>query len=127
MQYAEYNTLETIWNRYRAWATYLPELFLWTVFEDLCRACIAMNTCPNTWQPFWSLGPVPALFAQNEDNIILHGDIKMQNCFMQERRNDKTGKPLKRKKPLACPATTLGDFGFASARNSGSQPANWRK
>lgn len=107
MEYAPYGSLETLRIRYRAWDRFLPELFLWCIFEKLVQASLLMRTCPGEWEP---MRPNNALDQPDQERFILHLDIKPDNIFIMERERLHH---QSRKLPLL-PLIQLGDFGLAA-------------
>ena len=81
MEYAKHGSLEQIRKWHRAWDTYLPEEFLWTVFHELALAVAAMERCPGRWQPYSNA----QRDQQNPANYILHVDLKADNVFLCDR------------------------------------------
>ncbi len=105
MGYAPHGSLEAIRTRYRAFDRFLPELWLWCVFENLVEACLLMRNCPAQWQPMSNQArdqPRPFKF-------IVHCDIKPSNIFVYERQP--MHDPSKKLPKL--PRVKLGDFGLA--------------
>ena len=106
MEYAPHGTLETIGKRFWASERYLPELWLWCVFEKLAEACFLMRTCPTNWE---RMQPLQARDQRSTAKFILHCDIKPGNIFLYDRQ------PMRersRKLPQV-PIVKLGDFGLA--------------
>ena len=106
MEYAPHQSLITIGMRYWSFDKYLPELWLWCIFEKLVEACNLMRECPGKWHP---MDPNAPRDRPNASNFIIHCDIKPQNIFVFDRQ------PLqdRSKKLPQIPLVKLGDFGLA--------------
>ncbi|KAI1609090.1 kinase-like domain-containing protein [Exophiala viscosa] len=75
-EFCRYETLETLRLKYKAWNTYLPELFLWHVFSSLAEGCARFGS-----GPFKNLAS--SRFGQSmPDGYLLHNDIKTENILL---------------------------------------------
>lgn len=96
LEYAPYGNLENLRSRYKAFNRYLPELFLWHVFNGLAKAICELEN-----------------LTDNPEIVILHLDIKPLNIFLgyeELHRNDEHTGGLHNSQ---YPAVKLGDFGCA--------------
>jgi serine/threonine protein kinase len=114
MELAANGDLWTLRERYRAFDKYIPELWLWHIFETLALACITMEQCPKNWEP---------MFESDEDQpgptkYILHCDIKPENIFIFDTTYHKVPKVRNTDFKTydlnfpALPKIKLGDFGL---------------
>jgi len=86
--------------RYRAFHRYLPELFLWHVFNSLAKAILELENVHDAEQP---LG-----------KYVVHADIKLANIFLGY---EELHGPPERTGGLQSgkyPTVKLGDFGCAN-------------
>ncbi|KIV82570.1 hypothetical protein PV11_04671 [Exophiala sideris] len=75
-EFCPYESLETLRLMYKAWNTYLPELFLWHVFSSLAEGCARLGS-----GPFKNLAS--SRFGQNmPEGYLLHNDIKTENILL---------------------------------------------
>jgi serine/threonine protein kinase len=83
IRFAPNGTLSDVFYRYRAFRTYLPVLFIWSVLLDLAKASLLMSNCPANWRPILPNDSRDrALWAQDPGAFIVHQDIKPENCFI---------------------------------------------
>lgn len=96
LEYAPYGTLKNLAVRYRAFNRYLPELFLWHVFNSLARAAVVLE------------GP------EENDECYIHLDVKPDNIFLgyenAKLQNPTTTGGLSGE-TVNYPSVKLGDFG----------------
>ena len=115
LEFSPYGELTRLIDRYRAWQQYLPEAFLWHVFDSLALAILAkaeLATDP---------GKLPRGNHCTANDRIIHFDIKPDNIFLgyQEPFNATTSKnyggltQFEGKKQTLYPIIKLGDFGIA--------------
>ncbi|KIY02715.1 uncharacterized protein Z520_01180 [Fonsecaea multimorphosa CBS 102226] len=104
IEFCEFDTLETLRLRYKAWNQYLPETFLWHTFYFLAQAYLDFCT-----------GPFRSLRFDNfrqamPGQYLLHMDIKTDNIFlgMNTTKDDGT---------VWYPVPKIGDFGLATTTN----------
>lgn len=125
LEYAPYGDLENLRARYRAFHRYLPELFLWHVFNSLAKAVHVLEKKQRAW---------PDAFKDGE--YVVHADIKPKNIFLgyeELERPEETPLDSERlEEPIECeqphfqsgglqnpedipiyPSIKLGDFGLA--------------
>lgn len=111
MEYAPYGNLNILRWRYRAFNRYLPELFLWHLFNSLAQAVEAMEKDALTGDTIGSL-------QRHKNDFILHLDIKPENIFLgyeethAERRPEAPWRTGGLVEPLY-PSVKMGDFGLA--------------
>jgi len=126
LEYAPHGDLNRLIARYRAWNRYLPEQFLWHVFDSLAKAIQTIADQPTV------VGDLPektsAYRTINRNSRIIHFDIKPDNIFLGYKKlflNDSGlhGGSNGEKYPLI----KLADFGageFLSGHNH-INPANF--
>ena len=75
-EFCPYESLETLRLKYKAWNTYLPELFLWHVFSSLAEGCARFGSGPFKNLASSRFGqPMP-------EGYLLHNDIKAENILL---------------------------------------------
>lgn len=77
-EFAQWGDLYTLKNHYQAWNTYLPEEFLWQLFNSLAAAAIRLER-----------GPFPDIdtstyCGEKDLPIAIHFDLKPVNIFLAE-------------------------------------------
>lgn len=94
LEFAPYGDLSSLVDRYRAFHRYLPEKFLWHVFNSLAHA-------------------VDAMHRTRDNRVGVNKDIKLLNIFLgyEDVRADANGGGLRQDSPYPC--IKLGDFGLA--------------
>jgi len=115
LEFAPYGELSRLIDRYRAWNRYLPEAFLWHVFDSLALALLAKDELPT------DPDELPTAGAYTEYDRVLHFDIKPDNIFLgyeQPFEVDATEKhggmtQLEGETRTIYPIIKLGDFGIA--------------
>ena len=108
LEYAPYGHLDRLRERYKAFNTYLPEVFLWHLFHSLARATCAMATTGH-WRRLLRGG----IQEQYPDGWnMIHFDIKQANILVS--------KEVQLKDELGAtgltwsfPGIKLADFGLA--------------
>ncbi|KAK5101223.1 hypothetical protein LTS08_004830 [Lithohypha guttulata] len=115
LEFAPYGDLSRLMDRYRAWNRYLPEKFLWHVFDSLARAVCCLTDHPTNMQSL-PKGDVNPLAHER----VVHFDIKPENIFLgYEKPVNNSEKSLyggiaKFDDVVTCfPMIKLGDFGIA--------------
>ena len=104
LEYAPHGDLNQLASRYRMYNTYLPELFLWHLFDALAEAALQMQD----HYPFHDF----------DDNILaetfmLHRDLKPANVMLGYEELDEDD-ALKGTDPtLGYPTVKVADFGLA--------------
>lgn len=84
LEFGRYGTLAHLIRLYQCWDTYLPEVFVWHVFQNLAKACEALRGCPPK--------DTKALDCRDsrgedfsdirEDLFCLHLDVKPANILL---------------------------------------------
>lgn len=103
LEYAPYGTLSNLLAKYKASNRYLPELFLWHLFNSLAKALVILEQGhPN-----------------RGNNFVVHFDIKPDNIFLGYEAT-KTRDPARTGgldgEVLNYPSIKLADFGLALAQ-----------
>lgn len=99
-EFAPWGDLHVLANNYRAWNTYLPEEFLWQMFNGLATAALALETGPfrnlSSGKPY-----------EDKSAFIVHFDLKPENVFL--------GDPIEMTDPhfTNYPIVKMADFGLA--------------
>lgn len=115
LEYAPYGDLENLRMRYRAFHRYLPELFLWHVFDSLARAIVVLEDLRDLRNRTKPLG-----------KYMTHCDIKPQNIFLgYEEHHDEDG-PTGGLKDGRYPTIKLGDFGLAELQDEMRRGSNFK-
>lgn len=130
MEFAPYGELSRLMARYRAWNKYLPELFLWHVFDGLARAARALNE-----QTAGPKSPTPSKGNVKRGQKVVHFDIKPENIFLGyeepfDKRASNNGGigSVDAKLRNLYPTIKLGDFGISEFLGEGrSDPDNPRQ
>lgn len=115
LEFSPYGELSRLMDRYRAWHQYLPEAFLWHVFDSL--ALVLLTKAELATDPEGL--PRPNNYTANDR--MLHFDIKPDNIFLgyQQPFNATTKEKhggltqFEGKKRTIYPIIKLGDFGVA--------------
>lgn len=100
LEYAPYGTLANLLARYKAFNRYLPELFLWHLFNSLAKAVLTLEQNQPDQQP----------------HFVAHLDIKPDNIFLgyeTTKSSDPKFTGGLKGKDVKYPSIKLGDFGFA--------------
>lgn len=97
LEYAPYGSLQNLLARYKAFNRYLPELFLWHLFNSLAKAILVLESEGRPW-------------------FVAHLDIKPENVFLgyettKSRDPELTGGLDG--EDVGYPSIKLGDLGFA--------------
>jgi len=79
LEFCPHDTLQRLSALYRAWDTYLPEVFLWHVFHRLAISCQALHATPPRDSLAWSQD-VDGLARKN--GYCLHLDMKPGNVLL---------------------------------------------
>lgn len=100
LEYSPYGDLETLKQRYKAFNKYLPELFLWHLFNSLAKAALVLEQDTLFWKPCF----------------VVHHDIKPSNILLgyeatKSRDHNVTGGLDG--EAVGYPCIKLGDFGIA--------------
>ena len=95
LEYAPHGNLENLRLRYRAFHRYMPEHFLWHVFNSLAKAISALDDVPD------------------DRDYIIHADIKPDNVFLGYKEIYDQSKPTGGLRTGEYPTIKLGDFGCA--------------
>lgn len=98
LEYAPYGNLGNLASRYRAFNRYLPELFLWHVFNSLSKAVLELET------------------YKDKNKCLYHLDIKPHNIFLGyegTRSQDPAVTGGLDGETVGYPSVKLGDFGIA--------------
>ncbi|KIW28415.1 uncharacterized protein PV07_08082 [Cladophialophora immunda] len=111
LEFCEFDTLETLRLRYKAWNKYLPEAFLWHTFHFLAQAYLDFCTGPYRSLKFWNFGEI--LSGQ----YLLHNDIKTDNIFLGMNATKDEG-------TIWYPVPKIGDFGLAITTNADELTTN---
>jgi len=115
LEFSPHGELSRLMDRYRAWNQYLPEAFLWHVFDSLALALVAKAELPT------DPNELPDNTYYKEDDRIIHFDIKPENIFLGYTQPF-SGVSAKKyggmaqlggKKTALYPLVKLGDFGIA--------------
>lgn len=114
LEFSPYGELTRLIDRYRAWHQYLPEAFLWQVFDSLALAILAKAELATDPKKL----PRPNNCTANDR--IIHFDIKPDNNFLgyDEPFNATTSEKyggmtqLEGKKRTLYPIIKLGDSGI---------------
>ena len=116
-QYCPHSDLNPLMARYRAFNTYLPELFLWRTLCSIAEAGTFLKDCPCHWRPIAIDGQVPNDFGQNEASCIFHFDLKPGNIFVgpNPRKSARQGDVQQ------YPAIYVSDFGGATVKEGRSR------
>lgn len=111
LEYAPHGSLQRLIARYRAWNQYLPESFLWHIFDGLAQVLIAFDeTTPdlNEHKNKHKRGEL-----RDADRLI-HFDIKPDNIFLgYEQPFDTNSKNYGGHQSNVYPMVKIGDFGVA--------------
>lgn len=107
MELAPYGDLFALQARYRYYNRYLPEPFLWHVFDSLAASAEAMFMCSTEGLP-------PRMTAVSTTDRVVNFDIKNTNVFLgyaEHRQSDpsKCGGTQK----YDYPVVKMGDFGLS--------------
>lgn len=121
LEYAPYDTLESLRRKYRYYHQYLPEAFLWHVFDSLASAALTVRQCPQHNLPYPNAENAPKGNAS-----LVHFDLKLENIFLgypepYGLRGNRGGTRF-----YDYPTIKLGDFGlmtFVNQDNDGSVAA----
>lgn len=99
LEYAPYGTLANLLARYKAFNRYLPELFLWHLFNSLARAILTLEQDVPGIAPYY----------------LAHLDIKPENIFLgyeTPKRHDSKYTGGLKDDNVKYPTIKLGDFGL---------------
>lgn len=115
LEFSPHGELSRLMDRYRAWNQYLPEAFLWHVFDSLALALLTKAELPT------DLDELPKTDIYTEEDRIIHFDIKPDNIFLGYAQPfnvmsaNKFGglTQLGGSKRTLYPIIKLGDFGIA--------------
>jgi len=115
LEFSPNGELSRLMDRYRAWHQYLPEAFLWHVFDSLALTLLTKAELATDPEKL----PRPNSYTANDR--ILHFDIKPDNIFLgyQQPFNATTSEKhggltqFEGKKRTIYPIIKLGDFGVA--------------
>lgn len=113
LEYLHNGDLERLRLRYKAWNTYLPEVFLWHLFHSLAKAACAMDT-RGIWFNMVKNQPYP------HNQSMVHVDIKPPNILVgkeSQATEDSTVKEIS----LMYPTIKLADFGLAQITGPGDK------
>lgn len=111
-EYAPYGNLENLMRRYRVWHQYLPEPFLWHVFDCLCHALTAMYAEPPRIRILGRYRRWP------KGSQVVHFDIKPNNVFLgYEGASELDGPLTGGAEHISYPMIKLGDFGIGEITN----------
>lgn len=97
LEYAPYGNLHNLAMRYKAFNRYLPELFLWHVFNSLARAALALETV-----------------GDDHAMCYVHLDVKPANIFLgyeSAKSQNPTATGGLDGEDANYPSVKLGDFG----------------
>ncbi|OAP58717.1 hypothetical protein AYL99_07807 [Fonsecaea erecta] len=111
LEFCEFDTLETLRLRYKAWNKYLPEAFLWHTFHFLAQAYLDFSAGPFRSLKFNNFGET------TPGQYLLHNDIKTENIFLG--RN-----PGRQEGTAYYPVPKIGDFGLAVTTNANELTRN---
>lgn len=96
LEYAPYGNLENLRSRYRAFHRYMPEHFLWHVYNSLAKAILALHD------------------VSDDGDYILHADIKPDNVFLGYEEVYDQSMATGGLRTGEYPTIKLGDFGCAT-------------
>lgn len=106
-EYAPHGSLERLLARYRAWNRYLPESFLWHIFDGLAQVLVT----------FAETIPDPKEHKKNwvkDTYRLVHFDIKPDNIFLgYQQPFDSTEDKYGGHQSNVYPMVKIGDFGVA--------------
>lgn len=119
-EYAPYGSLERLITRYRAWNQYLPESFLWHVFDSLAQILVTFNeTAPDVKEH--KIGMVRAA------DRLVHFDIKPDNIFLgYEQPFNGEDHKYGGHQSNVYPMVKIGDFGVSSLTSDKDRENPWR-
>lgn len=112
---APYRDLNSLLEMYRYWNQYLPEAFLWHIFDSLAEAAVRMRDCE------W--GNMPTTRRPREKRFrtdkVVHMDIKPENIFMsypdhRANHGQEDGSSCGGTTKYDYPVIKLGDFGLCA-------------
>lgn len=111
-EYAAHGELFYLLYRYYYWHQYLPEPFLWHLFDSLISAAVAMRDCSHQNLPYGDSGP------KHASDQVVNLDIKNENVFLgyaEHREPDNQGNfsSYGGTRKYDYPVIKLGDFGLA--------------
>ena len=110
LEYASHGNLLNVTQRYLLKHKYLPELFIWSVFEMLAETADLMRRCPGQWQPLFQDQPGNLnRNGQDPNKFILALDVKPENILIFD-RSEVLGAAHPRLPRL--PVVKLADFGL---------------
>ena len=111
MEFSPHGDLARLAFRYQAYGNYLPELFLWYLFDSLATAILAMESEDQPWVDFKTKSDLPSYY-------MLHLDLKPANVLLgyrlQQSAEVKAGDPT-----LTYPTIQVSDFGLAEVTGFG--------
>lgn len=119
-EYAPYGSLERLITRYRAWNQYLPESFLWHVFDSLAQILVTFDeTGPEVKEHKTGM-------VRTADRLI-HMDIKPDNIFLgYEQPFDDQDHKYGGHQSNVYPMVKIGDFGVATLTSVKDRENPWR-
>lgn len=120
---APYGNLAALWYRYRYWNTYLPEAFLWHLFDSLTSAAIQMLEPSKDGLPAGKAGR-----QVRETDQVVHFDFKPGNIFLgRPDHRDGIRSTWGGTRKYDYPVVKIGDFGFSkyTGDDDVNNPLRW--
>lgn len=105
-EFCEFDTLEILRLRHKAWNRYLPERFLWHIFYRLAHGYLDFVRGPWRSLSNNTFGQVPL------GQYLLHNDIKADNIFL----GTNGSRPIDSAQGWY-PVPKIGDFGLSMTTN----------
>ncbi|KAI1622081.1 kinase-like domain-containing protein [Exophiala viscosa] len=102
LEFCPHDSLQSLSALYRAWDTYLPEVFLWYVFHRLAISCQALHETPPLDSLAWST-ELDGLARRN--GYCLHLDMKPGNVLLDYAPEDPQDHDF--------PGPKLSDYGMS--------------
>lgn len=113
LELAPFGDLYNLLWKYRFWNQYLPEPFLWHVFDSLAEAAVKLRHCD--WANMPSLRNPPG--PPHDSDQMVHFDIKPDNIFLSypdhsSNHHQQGGSTSGGSKKYDYPVIKLGDHGL---------------
>jgi len=108
LEYAPYGNLKGLLWRYRYWHQFLPEAFIWHVFDSLAHAVENIRDCSLDDMPWDTDRTRP---EPGDNPRLVHFDIKLENVFLGYSDPVDASRERGGARKYGYPIVKLGDFG----------------
>jgi serine/threonine protein kinase len=102
-EFAQWGDLRTLINNYRAWDTYLPEEFLWSIFHGLANAAYELRKGPDGYRDL-----LTGKKYEEGEAFVVHFDLKPDNIFLADPTD-----PAEEPQFSNYPIVKMADFGLS--------------